>query len=163
VPYFAVALAQSPGGWSGHEVDLDGVEDLDSLVELIRDYSSSGGSVLFFLEEDDEYLAIVRVDGDSDPRTFISDDRAVFTSAHAALLMEDVAPPEDVEVDDDDDEGTRPDAEVAGDAEIVASFGISGERLVELCATEGMLPADIVTAICEKAGCADVLDETREG
>jgi putative tRNA adenosine deaminase-associated protein len=162
VPYFAVALAQSPGGWRGQEVDLDGVEDLDSLVELLRDIADSG-TVLFFLEEDDEYLAVVRVDGDGDPRTFISDDRAVFTSAHAALLMEDVAPPEDVEIDEDDDEGTRPDAEVAGDAEIVASYGISGERLVELCATEGMLPADIVTAICEKAGCADVLDDTREG
>jgi putative tRNA adenosine deaminase-associated protein len=162
VPYFAVALAQSPGGWRGQEVDLDGVEDLDSLVELLRDIADSG-TVLFFLEEDDEYLAVVRVDGDGDPRTFISDDRAVFTSAHAALLMEDVAPPEDVEIDEDDDEGTRPDAEVAGDAEIVASYGISGDRLVELCATEGMLPADIVTAICEKAGCADVLDDTREG
>jgi len=162
VPYFAVALAQSTGGWHGQEVDLDGVEDLDSLVEMLRDIAD-GGTVLFFLEEDDEYLAVVRVDGDSDPRTFISDDRAIFTSAHAALLMEDVAPPEDVELDDDDDEGTRPDAEVAGDADIVASYGISSDRLVELCATEGMLPADIVTAICEKAGCADVLDETREG
>ncbi len=162
MPYFAAALASSPDGWTGREVDLDDVEDLDSLVESLRDLAD-GGSVLFFLEEDDEYVAIVRVDGDADPRTFISDDRAITTSPHAALLMEDVAPPEDVEVDEDDDEGTRPDAEVAGDVDIVASFGVSGDRLVELCATEGMLPADIVTAICEKAGCADVLDEIREG
>jgi putative tRNA adenosine deaminase-associated protein len=77
--------------------------------------------------------------------------------------MEDVAPPDDAAEDDDDEEGTRPDAEVAGDVEIVASYGISSERLVELCATEGMLPADIVSAICEKAGCAEALDEIREG
>jgi putative tRNA adenosine deaminase-associated protein len=141
---------------------MDNVEDLDGLVELLRD-ADDGGTVLFFLEEDDEYVAIVRVDGDADPRTFISDDRAVGSSAHAALLMEDVAPPEDVEVDEDDDEGTRPDAEVAGDADIVASFGVPADTLVSLCATEGMLPADIVTAICEKAGCGDVLDEIREG
>ena len=162
MPYFAVALAKSDDGWSSREVDMDAVEDLDTLVELLRDVAD-GGTALFFLEEDDEYLAVVRIDGDADPRTFISDDRAVASSTLAALVMEDVAPPEDVELDDDDDEGTRPDAEVAGDADIVASYGISSDRLVELCATEGMLPADIVTAICEKAGCADVLDETREG
>lgn len=162
MPYFAVALSESPSGWTGREVDMDAVEDLDSLVELLRD-SDTGGSVLFFLEEDDEYVAIVRVDGDREPRTFISDDRAVATSTYAGMLMEDVAPPEDVEVDDDDDEGTRPDAEVAGDADIVSSFGITSDTLLGLCATEGMLPADIVTAICEKAGCGDVLDEIREG
>ncbi len=162
MPYFAAALARSDDEWTGHEVDMDNVEDLDSLVEQLRDLAD-GGTALFFLEEDDEYLAVVRVDGDGDPRTFISDDRAVGTSAKAALVMEDVAPPDDVESEDDDDEGTRPDAEVAGDVEIVASFGVPGSRLVELCHTEGMLPADIITAICEKAGCADALDELREG
>lgn len=162
MPYFAAALAQSADGWSGREIDMDSIEDLDSLVETLRDLAEGGRPVLFFLEENDEYLAIVRLDGDTDPRTFISDDRAVGTSSLAALIMEDVAPPEEAEPDDDD-EGTRPDAEVAGDVEIVASFGITGDQLIGLCATEGMLPADIVTAICEKAGCADALDDMREG
>ena len=162
MPYFAAALVQSSDGWSAREVDMDTVEDLDSLVESLRD-AADGGTALFFLEEDDEYLAIVRVDGDGDPRTFISDDRAVGTSPLAALVMEDVTPPEEADADEDDDEGVRPDAEIAGDAEIVASFGVSADQLVGLCATEGMLPADIVTAVCEKAGCADALDELREG
>ena len=162
MPYFAAALVQGADGWSAREVDMDAVEDLDSLVELLRD-SADGGTALFFLEEDDEYLAIVRVDGDGDPRTFISDDRAVGTSSRAALIMEDVTPPEEAEPDDDEDEGTRPDAEVAGDADIVASFGVSADSLVALCQTEGMLPGDIVTAVCEKAGCVEVLDEIREG
>lgn len=161
MPHFAAVLAQSADGWSGREIDMEGVEDLDSLVEMLRDIAE-GGTAIFFLEEDDEYLAIVRVDGDGDPRTFISDDRAVGTSSLAALLMEDVAPPEEAEGEEDDDEGTRPDAEVAGDTEIVASLGVPSKKLVELCSTEGMLPADIVTAICEKAGCADALDELRE-
>lgn len=162
MPYFAAALVQADDGWSGREIDMENVEDLDTLVELLRDLGE-GKTAMFFLEEDDEYVAIVRVDGDGDPRTFISDDRAIATSAHAALVMEDVAPPEEAEAEEDDDEGTRPDAEVAGDVEIVASLGISAERLIELCATEGMLPADIVTAICEKAGCAEALDDLREG
>lgn len=161
MPYFAAALTRSADAWSGHEVDMEDVEDLDSLVETLRDLAD-GGTALFFLEEDDEYLAIVRVDGDRDPRTFISDDRAVGTSVKAALVMEDVAPPEDAD-DDDEDESTRPDAEVAGDVEIVASFGVPASQLVDLCHTEGMLPADIITAICEKAGCADALDDLREG
>lgn len=162
MPYFAAALVQADDGWSGREIDMETVEDLDTLVELLRDLAE-GKTAIFFLEEDDEYVAIVRVDGDGDPRTFISDDRAIATSAHAALVMEDVAPPEEAEAEEDDDEGTRPDAEVAGDVEIVASLGISAESLMELCATEGMLPADIVTAICEKAGCAEALDDLREG
>ena len=162
MPYFAAALSRSADGWTGREVDMEEIEDLDSLVELLRDLAE-GGTALFFLEEDDEYLAIVRVDGDRDPRTFISDDRAVGTSAMAALVMEDLAPPDEAEVDEDDDEGTRPDAEVAGDTEILASFGVTSEHLLELCATEGLLPADIVTAVCEKAGCAEALDELREG
>jgi putative tRNA adenosine deaminase-associated protein len=162
VPYFAAAVVQSPDGWSSREVDMDSIEDLDGLVELLRDLSE-GRTVLFFLEEDDEYLAVVRIDGDADPRTFISDDRAVAASPLAALVMEDVTPPEDAVVDDDDDDGVRPDAEVAGDAEIVASFGIPAKKLIDLCATEGMLPADIVTAICESAGCGDAIDEIRGG
>ena len=162
MPYFAAALVQADDGWSGREIDMENVEDLDTLVELLRDLAE-GKTAIFFLEEDDEYVAIVRVDGDGDPRTFISDDRAIATSAHAALVMEDVVPPEEAEAEEDDDEGTRPDAEVAGDVEIVASLGISADRLIALCATEGMLPADIVTAICEKAGCAEALDDLREG
>jgi putative tRNA adenosine deaminase-associated protein len=160
VPYFATAITQSAAGWTGREVDMDEIEDLDSLVELLRDHAD-GGTALFFLEEDDEYLAIVRVDGDGDPRTFISDDRAVATSARAALIMEDVAAPEEADGDEDDEEGTRPDAEVAGDTEIVASFGITAKKLLGLCATEGQLPADITAAICEAAGCGDAIDELR--
>jgi putative tRNA adenosine deaminase-associated protein len=158
VPYFAAVLALTEDGWSGQEIDLEAFDDLDALVEEVRD-QADGGTALLFLEEDDEYLAIVRVDGDLDPRTFISDERAVGTSALARMIMEDVAVPEEVE---DDEEGTRPDADAAGDAEIVASFGISAEHLLDLCAEEGMLPADIITAICEKAGCGDVLEEIRE-
>jgi hypothetical protein len=34
---------------------------------------------------------------------------------------------------------------------------------VHLCGEEGLLPADVITRICAKAGCADVLEEIREG
>lgn len=156
--YFAAVLARSDDEWSGREIDMDTVEDLDSLVESMRDLAD-GGTALFFLEEDDEYLAIARVDGDLDPRTFISDDRAVQTSPRAALVMEDiVVVPES---DDDEEEGIKPDPEPVGDTDIVADFGTDAATLVQLCIEEGMLPADVITAICEKAGCADALDDLR--
>lgn len=156
--YFAAVLSRSDGEWNGREIDMDAVEDLDSLVESMRDLAE-GGTALFFLEEDDEYLAIARVDGDLDPRTFLSDDRAVQTSPRAALVMEDIliVP----ESEDDEEEGIKPDPEPVGDTDIVADLGVDADTLVRLCSEEGMLPADVITAICEKAGCADMLEDLR--
>ena len=157
MPYFAAVLAQTSRGWVGRELDLAGVEDLDALADQMRE--TGEGTALLFLEENEEYLAIVRVDGDGDPRTFISDDRAVGTSVLAEMIMQDIVVPEPNE--DDEEESIKPEPEAVGDAEIVASFGISADSLLELCAEEGYLPADIMTAICEKAGCVEVLDEVR--
>ncbi|HVE62878.1 MAG TPA: tRNA adenosine deaminase-associated protein [Mycobacteriales bacterium] len=151
-------LAQTSQGWVGREIDMADIADLDALADQMRD-ASGEGTALLFLEENEEYLAIVRVDGDADPRTFISDDRAVGTSALAELIMQDIVPPEPTE--EDEEEGIKPEPEAVGDAEIVASFGISADSLLELCAEEGYLPADIMTAICETAGCVEVLDEVR--
>lgn len=158
--YFAAALAETAGQWTAREEEVADYADLDHLVESMRDFGD-GGRVLLFVEEDDEYLAILRVDGDGDPRAFISDDRAVRTSAVAALVMEDLAT--EIEADEDEEEGTRPDPVPVGDLDVVADFGITADSLLGLCHTEGMLPADMITAICEKAGCVDVLEQIREG
>ncbi len=155
--YFAAVLVRGDDGWSGREIDMDSIEDLDGLVDVLRD-AADGGQALFFLEEDDEYLAMVRVDGDAEPRTFITDDRAVATYPFARIVMEEVAVSAE---DEDEEEGIRPEAEAVGDLSIVSDLGTSAEHLMELCAEEGMLPADIITEICEKAGCADVLDDVR--
>lgn len=156
--YFAALLHRSPQGWSGEEMVLDDIQDLDSLVDEVRDRSD--GLALLFVEEDDEYFAVVRVDGDRDARTFISDVRAIDTFPLAAWIMQDEVPIAPV---DDDDDTPPPETTPAGDPMIVADFGISSDDLVELCGEEGLLPADVITAICAKAGCADVLEEIREG
>jgi putative tRNA adenosine deaminase-associated protein len=166
VSYFAAALARTEGGWTGEELDLSEVEDIEQLAELLRDLTGDGpGPALLLLEEDDEHLAVVRVDGGTgsldEPRVFLSDRRAVQASEVAQMLWEDAEPPADE--DEDEDEGTRPIAEPVGDAAIVADLGTSAEDLVELCAEEGLLPADVLTAVCERAGCVDVLESLREG
>jgi len=167
VSYFAVALARTGESWTGVEVDLDEIEDIEGLTDLMRDLSGdSPGPALLMLEEDDEYVAIVRVDGGTgglgEPRVFLSDRRAVQGSDVAAMLWEEAAD-EDEDDEDEDDEGTRPVAEPVGDAELLADLGTPGSELVDLCAEEGLLPADVLTTVCERAGCADVLEELREG
>ena len=156
--YFAALIHRSPEGWSGEEIVLDEIEDLDGVVDEIRDRSE--GLALLFLEEDDEYFAVVRVDGDRDTRTFISDVRAIDLFPLAAKIMEDEVP-----VDPAEDGEDIPPASItpAGDPSIVSDLGISSDELVALCGEEGKLPADVITAICAKAGCADVLEEIREG
>jgi len=166
VSYFAAALARTGESWTGAEVDLDEVEDIEALTDLLRDLTGDGaGPALLMLEEDDEYVAIVRVDGGTgglgEPRVFLSDRRAVQGSDVAAMLWEEGD--EDEEDEDDDDEGTRPVAEPVGDSELLADLGTPGPQLVDLCAEEGLLPADVLTTVCERAGCADVLEELREG
>ena len=165
--YFAAALARSDGAWVGSEFDLDHVEDLDQVVDMLRELAGddSEGPALLFVEEDDEWFGVVRVDGDNDPRVFVSDSRVVEQSRVAGILYEEAAAQPVVEAeeseDDDDEESMRPAAEPAGDAELVADLGTSSARLLELCAEEGQLPADIITAICERAGCLDELDQLR--
>ncbi|MEP7053794.1 MAG: tRNA adenosine deaminase-associated protein [Actinomycetota bacterium] len=156
--YFAALIHRSTDGWSGEEMVLDDIEDLDGLVDEVRDRTD--GLALLFLEEDDEYFALVRIDGDRDARTFISDVRAIDSFPLAARIMEDEVPITPAE----DDEDSPPPATIpAGDPTIVEDLGISSADLVELCGEEGLLPADVITAICAKAGCADVLEEIREG
>ena len=164
--YFAAALARTPEGWTGREFDLAEVEDLEALAEELRDLTGEGeGPALLLLEEDDEYVAVVRVDGGAggldEPRVFLSDRRAVLGSDVAAMLWEDVEV-EDVEDDDDEDEGTRPVAEPVGDTSVLADLGTPADDLIDLCAEEGLLPADVLTGVAERAGFLEVLDSLRE-
>ena len=164
--YFAAALARSEQGWTGVELDLDEVDDLESLADLLRDLTGDGrGPALLLLEEDDEHLVVVRVDGGAgslaEPRVFLSDRRAVLGSDVAAMLWEDAD--SDTSADGEEDEGTRPIAEPVGDTAVLADLGTPADTLVELCAEEGLLPADVLTTVCERAGCDDVLEQLREG
>ncbi|MGB9378547.1 MAG: tRNA adenosine deaminase-associated protein [Mycobacteriales bacterium] len=174
MPYFAAALGRRASGWSATEVDLDEVETFADLSDMLRDLDEKADSTVLFLEEDDVYVAIVRVDGTDDPRVFVSDVRAADESRLATLLLDEVGTPEPVPfvVDDDldesdseadDDETESIDVVPAGDADLMADLGTPSAALLALCAHEGLLPADVITAISEKAGCIDELEEIRGG
>jgi putative tRNA adenosine deaminase-associated protein len=170
VPYFASALARTGDKWTGQELDLSEVEDLDGLIDEMRRGAEDADVVVLFVEEDDEWFGIVRVDDDSDPRAFLSDGRVIETSAIAAQIAEaaTVTDTDDDDVDDDEDDDDEEEEETIriagdpiGDPELLTDLGTPAKRLLALCAEEGQLPADIISSLCESAGCLDALEELR--
>ena len=171
--YFAAALALSADGWTGRELNLDGMTDLDALADELRDLTGDGpGPALLLFEEDDEYVAVVRVDGSagslSEPRIFLSDRRAVLQSEVAAMLWEDtyeepsVVSEDDEDSDEDDEENGHPGSEPVGDRDLLSDLGTPAAALLGLCAEEGLLPADVLTVVGERAGFVDVLEGLRD-
>jgi putative tRNA adenosine deaminase-associated protein len=166
VPYFATALARSPDGWAAHDVDLDGVNDVDELADLVREVDPDASSTLLFVEEDDEYVAIVRVDsGAEEPRIFVSDSRAAADYPTVAMLAVAVGPADAADPDsaDDEDRALGYDATPIGTADLLADLGTPARMLLEICAHEGNLPADVITEICDRAGCLDEFEAIRLG
>jgi putative tRNA adenosine deaminase-associated protein len=78
----------------------------------------------------------------------------------AAESLEDI----DDDDDDDDDEeeaSLRAEADPAGDDDLLADLGTPGKVLLDLCAEEGMLPGDVITAVCESLGCSEQVEALR--
>ncbi len=172
VSTFAAAVARGKNGWTASELELTGAADLDEVVDRLRDAEPDAELSLLFVEADDQYLVILRLDEVEDVRVFCSDSAFADESRLGALLLADVETPA-LEIDElaaprpaDDDEDDRPaadpDADPVGDVELLADLGISSHRLLTLCGLEGMLPADVTAEICQKLGCGDELEELRE-
>ena len=161
--YFAAALARTPTGWTAREMDLDDASDVDELADRVRDVSSDAQTALLFVEEDDEYLAILRIDAEADePRIFVSDAHAADSYPVAELFAEAVEETEPEPPADDEDDPPGHDFEPLGDADLLADLGVSSRQLLTLCATEGMLPADVTAEIGQLIGFADEVDALRE-
>jgi putative tRNA adenosine deaminase-associated protein len=177
VSNFAAAVTREAKIWSAAELDLSGAADIEEITDRLRDVAPEAEVSLLFVESDDAYLAILRLDEGEDLRVFGSD--AVFAeeSRLGALLLGDIEEPaldldavEDAEADDEDeaeaeaDEPPTPggDVEPVGDAELLSDLGVPAHRLLELCAQEGMLPADITAEVCQAIGAGDETEELRE-
>jgi putative tRNA adenosine deaminase-associated protein len=169
VSYFAAALARTPDGWTAHELDLDGAADVDEVADRVRDVDGDADTALLFVEEDDEYLAILRIDSEVDElRVFVSDGHAAETYPVAEIFAGAVEDPAasgsaGAEEDDEDDEDDPPglDFEPLGDADLLADLGTPRPVLIALVQHEGTLPADVITEVCERAGCIDELEMLR--
>ena len=164
--YFAAVLTRSGRGWACVEVDLADCESIADLADVTRDVA--GDLRLLVIEQDDEYMAIVRIGGDDDgddtARAFLSDGHAADAYPLAAMIAEDLEEIGENEHLDEEIIGEAlpsHDSSPFGDAEIVDDLGTSAAELLGMCAHEGTLPIDILVAVCEKAGCADAFEGVR--
>ncbi|MDG4815947.1 tRNA adenosine deaminase-associated protein [Micromonospora carbonacea] len=172
--YFAAAVVRDGGGWTAAEVNLRGATDVDEVADRLRDVEPDADLSLLFVEADDAYLVVLRLDEGEDLRVFGSDSAYAEESRLGALLVGDLKgsvtgfddteePRASAGSGDDDSEqpAVDPEADPVGDADLLADLGISAQRLLRLCAHEGMLPADVTAEVCQVLGCADEVEELR--
>jgi putative tRNA adenosine deaminase-associated protein len=166
VSIFAAAVARSKNGWTASELDLSGLADIDEVVDALRDTEPDADLALLFVESDDEYLAILRLDEGEDLRVFGSDSGFAEESRIGSVLLGEIQTPalglDDLAAEDDEEKPVDPDADPVGDAELLGDLGLNAQRLLALCGMEGMLPADVTAEICQKIGCGDEMEELRE-
>ncbi|MGH3738595.1 MAG: tRNA adenosine deaminase-associated protein [Micromonosporaceae bacterium] len=174
--YFAAAVVRGPKGWTASDFDLGGVSDAEDVADRLRDVDLEATISLLFVEIDEEYLVLLRLDDGEDLRVFGSDAALAEESRLGAVLVADLEPPDhgidipdepdDVDdVDDEDESDTEPadvDADPTGDLDILNDLGIPSRKLLAMVATEGKLPSDVTVEICELLGCADDVEELRE-
>ncbi|MGY0492846.1 tRNA adenosine deaminase-associated protein [Streptomyces sp. WG-D5] len=184
--YFAALLARTEDGWEASDTELDDVETLSDLSDLAREAAAEAGAeddtILVFIEQEDAWFGVVRIDGEEDPRIYISDAAAAARSSYGEILLTDEllgkAPDgsdavddldalnldgtEDGEPDGEDtaDDEEDPGAEVVppgplGDSEVLADLGVSEKDLLIL---DG---ADALGEIADALGASEVLETVR--
>lgn len=174
--YFAALLARTEDGWEASDTELDEVETLADLTDLARQAASDDETVLVCIEQEGAWFGIVRVDGEDDPRIYVSDAAAAARSAYGEILLTDELlgrEPEDPDVldslvnldgtedgeptDDLDTERTEDAVPVGplGDAELLDDFGLPRKVVLSLT------PQDALSEIAEALGCTDVLETVR--
>ncbi|MFK4146225.1 hypothetical protein [Streptomyces sp. NPDC004065] len=177
--YFAALLARTEDGWEASDTELDDVETLSDLADLAREASTDDDTVLVLLEQEDAWFGVVRVDGEDDPRIYVSDAAAAARSSYGEILLTDELlgrePGDDgpdldsLDLDgtedgepasDEDDEDEPPAAEAIthsplGDGEILDDLGVSAKELRALDAE------DALSAIAEALGASEVLETVR--
>ncbi|MBB4890613.1 hypothetical protein WEB32_18230 [Streptomyces netropsis] len=173
--YFAALLARTEDGWQASDTDLDNVETLSDFADLARDSSVDDDTVLVFIEQEDAWFGLVRVDGEEDPRIYLSDAVAASRSSYGAMLADELlgreenesdldslvdldgtedGEPEDPADDDASGDAVPVPAGPLGDTEILADLGMSEKELKSL-------GGDALGDIADMLGCTDVLEAVR--
>jgi putative tRNA adenosine deaminase-associated protein len=177
VAYFAALLVRTEDGWEASEAELDDVESLGDLAGLARESAVDEETVLVLLEQEDAWFCIVRVDGEDDPRVYVSDGTAAARSSYGELILAGLLPDLDSEElpdldhvelqegeeEEDPEDGGSPPAVPAGplgDSELLADLGVAAKELNAL-GGEGALPAEALSEITESLGCAEILEAVR--
>ncbi|HEY9371052.1 hypothetical protein [Streptomyces sp.] len=176
--YFAALLARTEDGWEASDTELDDVETLSDLAELAREASVDEDTVVVYIEQEDAWFGIVRIEGEDDPRIFVSDAAAAARSSYGEILTKELLGKdgdddadeldaldldgtedgEPLELEEEkDDPGTTADAVPAapvGDRLILADLGLSESSLLTL-------ETDALAEIADALGAAEVLETVR--
>ncbi|WP_031508616.1 hypothetical protein [Streptomyces megasporus] len=177
--YFAALLARTEDGWEASDTELDEVETLADLADLAREAAEDDEPVLICIEQEGAWFGVVRVEGEDDPRIFVSNAVAAARSSYGEILLTDELlgrEPDDqedldllVDLDgtedgeperdeEDEDGAARADALPAGpvgDAELLADFGLDEKVLLSLTSK------DALSEIADALGCTDMLEAVR--
>ncbi|MFD5447081.1 MULTISPECIES: hypothetical protein [unclassified Streptomyces] len=177
--YFTALLARTEDGWEASDTELDDVETLSDLTDLAREASPDEDTVLVLIEQEDAWFGVVRVDGEEDPRIYVSDAAAAARSSYGEILLTDELlgrdPGDDVPdldaldldgtEDGEPDDGDEDDADAGsgessvphgpvGDAQVLDDFGVSEKELRSMS-------GDAVGEIAEALGASEVLETVR--
>ncbi|MFJ9142119.1 tRNA adenosine deaminase-associated protein [Streptomyces griseus] len=183
--YFAALLARTEDGWEASDTELDDVETLSDLTDLAREASVDEDTVLVYIEQEDAWFGVVRVDGEEDPRIYVSDASAAARSSYGEILLTDemlgrepgaedeiAALEQLVDLDgtedgeperptpaaaDQDDDAPDPDAVPAGPIGELGVLADLGMSEKELLT----LQTDALAEIAEAVGAAEVLESVR--
>ncbi|PJE96473.1 hypothetical protein CUT44_18425 [Streptomyces carminius] len=181
--YFAALLARTEDGWEASDTELDEVETLADLADLAREASEDDEPVLVCIEQEGAWFGVVRVEGEEDPRVFVSDAAAATRSSYGEILLtdellgrepdgeedldrlvdldgtEDGEPEPDEEGVADDEDGTPAAGAVpagpVGDAGLLADFGVDEKALLSLTSQ------DALSEIADALGCTETLEAVR--
>ncbi|MER6350008.1 tRNA adenosine deaminase-associated protein [Streptomyces sp. NPDC001595] len=178
--YFAALLARTEDGWEASDTELDDVETLSDLADLAREASPDEDTVLVLIEQEDAWFGVVRVDGEDDPRIYVSDAAAAARSSYGEILLTDELlgrEPGDDDADLDsldldgtedgesEDEDADDPAEAAGSADSVPHGPVGDAGLLDDLGIDAKelltLEGDAVNTIADSLGAADVLEAVR--
>jgi putative tRNA adenosine deaminase-associated protein len=144
---------------------------VEDVADRLRDVEPEAEVSLLFVESDDAYLVILRLDEGEDLRVFGSDAAFAEESRLGALLLgeiEEPVPDLDAETaaasteEGDEESSPPPDSDPVGDADLLTDLGLPASRLLAICAHEGLLPSDMTAEVCQAIGCGDEIEELRE-
>jgi putative tRNA adenosine deaminase-associated protein len=178
VAYFTAVIARSRRGWKARDVEVDDANTLDELADALRSAALDDQPVLAVIEHEDEWFAVVRVDGEEEPRLFVIDLETAIHSHYGQLLAS--AADVDVDVDevpvesdgdkgDDTDDDAQAEAQEsdpviaawAGDPELLDDLGVSGRVLRKLTEDNSDDPGAVLAEVGESVGFAELLEALR--
>ncbi|MBL8932726.1 MAG: tRNA adenosine deaminase-associated protein [Kineosporiaceae bacterium] len=177
--YFTAVITRSGSAWKARDVEVDEHSSLDDLADALRGVAIGNAPVLAVVEHEDEWFAVIRVDGDDEPRLFVSDLYAASRSSYGDLLAPAADVLDDGSGDDDEDDegdedtddedaaggGSEP-VEItvdawAGETDLLEDLGVSGKTLRHLVEEHADDPGYVLGEVGEAVGFAELLEALR--